>query len=234
MSSVSIDEETVVQSGHDETQPLSRTFEWAISVFLVLSGSVFAFGGFLLSEFADIGRITSWVEAGRITSTDMSDPELINAVYALIWGGGIGLVVTGALLVIAGAAFFGFQSRARRRFEVTGIASPSVVGNAILGAVVTIVGAFVPFSPVLGGAVSGHLQGGSDRSALRTGILAGLFAAVPVAIAYGVITWSLVDSATGLTPVVLTVLGISLVLSLAYMVGLSGLGGYLGARIDRA
>lgn len=234
MSSVSIDEETVVQGGHEETQPMSRTLEWAVSVFLVLSGSVFAIGGFLLSEFADIGRITSWVEAGRITSTDMTDPELIDAVYAMIWGSGIGLVATGALLVIAGAAFFGFQTRARRRFEVTGIASPSIVGNAILGALITIVGSFVPFSPVLGGAVSGHLQGGSESGAVRTGLLAGLFAAVPVAVTFGVITWSLVDSATGLTPIVLAILGISLVLSLAYMVGLSGLGGFLGARIDRA
>jgi hypothetical protein len=233
MSSVAFDEETLVQSGHEDNQPLSRTVEWAISVFLVLSGSVFAVGGALLAEFADIGRITSWVEAGRITSTEMSDPELINAVYALIWGGGIGLAATGALLVIAGAAFFGFQTRARRHFEVTGIASPSVVGTAILGAMVTIVGAFVPFSPVLGGAVSGHLGGGAERSAVRSGLLAGLFAALPVAVAYVVITWSLIDSATGLTPTVLTVLAISLVLSLAYMVGLSGLGGYLGARIDR-
>lgn len=234
MSSVTFDEETVVQSGHEEKQPLNRTLEWAISVFLLLSGSVFVIGGYLLSEFADIGRITSWVEAGRITSTEMSDPELINAVYALMWGGGIGLAATGVLLVIAGFAFFGVQTRARNRFEADGIASPSVVGNAILGAMVTIVGAFVPFSPVLGGAVSGHLQGGSDRSALRTGILAGFFAAVPVAVVYAVITWSLVGSATGLTPIILTVLGISLILSLAYMVGLSGLGGYLGARIDRA
>lgn len=234
MSSVAYDDETVVQSGQESTLPLSRTLEWAISVFLVLSGSVFAIGGFLLAEFADIGRITSWVEAGRITSTEMSDPELINAVYALIWGGGVGLAATGGLLVIAGAAFFGFQTRARRRFEVTGIATPSLLGNAIIGSMVTIVGAFVPFSPVLGGAVSGHLQGGPVKTGVRAGLLAGLFAALPVALAYTVITWSLIDSATGLTPVVLVVLVLSLVLSLAYMIGLSGLGGHLGARIDRA
>jgi hypothetical protein len=226
-----ITEETVGQGGDGQEQPLSRTLDWAISLFLVLSGTVFAAGGFLIFRFADLGRITSWVAEGRITSTDLSDPELINAVYAFIWGGGISVTVTGALLAAAGVVFFGFQTRARRRYDVTGIASPSVVGNAIIGAMVTIVASFVPFSPVLGGAVSGYLQRGSTDSPVRVGGTAGLFATLPVVIVFVTITWSLLGSDTGLTTIVVASLAISLVVSIAYMIGLSALGGYLGAEL---
>jgi len=137
MSSAIIDEETVVQNRDEQTQPLSRTFDVAISLFLVLAGAVFGAAGYLLAGFADVGRVTSWVASGRITSTEMSDPELIDAVYAFIWGSGVSLTLTGVMLVVAGIAFFGFQTRARRRFDATGIVSPSTTGNAILGAMVT-------------------------------------------------------------------------------------------------
>jgi hypothetical protein len=231
MSSVTIDEQTAGQHSDGQAQPLSRTLDWAVSLFLVLSGSVFAVGGFLISGFADLGRITSWVATGRITSTEMSDPELINAVYALIWGGGIGVTVTGALLVAAGVTFLMLQTRARSRYDATGIASPSVVGSAILGAMVTIVASFVPFSPILGGAVSGYLQRGPADSPVRVGGIAGLFATVPVVVVFAVITWSLLGSATGLTAIVVASLVISLAISMAYMIGLSALGGYLGAEL---
>jgi hypothetical protein len=230
MSSATIADKTVEQKRDEQTQPLSRTLDWAISLFLVLAGGVFAAGGVLLAGFADIGRITSWVATGRITSTSMSDAELIDAVFAFIWGSGISLTMTGVMLVVAGIAFFGVQTRARRRFEATGIASPSTTGNAMLGAMITIVASFVPFSPVIGGAVSGYLNRGSDSSAVRTGGLAGLFAAIPVVTVFAVIVWSLLGSATGLTAIIVASLVVSLIISVAYMIGLSVLGAYLGTH----
>lgn len=231
MSSISVPEKGVVRHSDEQFQPISRRLEWLISVCLVLAGSVFAIGGYLVSGLADLNRITSWVASGRISSTEMSDAELVDAVYALLWGGGIGVMITGALLVVAGVAYFRFQTRARRRFEATGSAAVSSFGNAILGAAVTVVGAVIPFSPVLGGAVTGYLHGDADGSAIRTGVFAGLLASLPVVIVFGLMTWSLLGSATGLTAIVLVVLAVSLVLTVAYMVGLSALGGYLGAEV---
>lgn len=227
MSSVTIDDETVVQSRDEQTQPLSRTLDGIISLFLVLVGGAFAAGGFLIAGFADIGRITSWVASGRITSTEMSDPELIDAVFAFIWGSGVSLTVTGAMLVTAGVVFFGLQTRARRRFDATGVASPSATGNAIIGAVVTVVASFVPLSPLIGGGIAGYLNRGSDSGAVRVGGLAGLFAAVPVVTVFAVVTWSLLASATGLTALIVGILTVSLTASVVYVVGLSVLGAYL-------
>lgn len=59
----------------------------------------------------------------------------------------------------------------------------STLVNALLGAVVAVVLSFVPFSPALGGAVAGYLQG---RDGPRVGGLSGLLAAVPIAL-FGVL-----------------------------------------------
>lgn len=53
--------------------------------------------------------------------------------------------------------------------------------NALIGGVVTLVTVgFVPFSPVLGGAISGYLEGGETSDALRVGVYSGLIALLPM------------------------------------------------------
>ena len=47
--------------------------------------------------------------------------------------------------------------------------------NALIGAAVTLVTSFVPFSPVIGGAVAGYLQRGDTRAGAKVGALSGLF-----------------------------------------------------------
>ena len=54
----------------------------------------------------------------------------------------------------------------------------TLVTDALLGAAVTVVLSFVPFSPVLGGAAAGYLH---EERGPRVGGLSGLFASVPVA-----------------------------------------------------
>jgi len=105
--------------------------------------------------------------------------------------------------------------------------------HALLGAVVTVVTTAIPFSPLLGGFVAGYLQGETDRGT-RVGVLAGVFAALPLVLAFFVLfTVMSVGSLTtgefaGPAFVVLLVGGILLFAAL-YIVGLSAVGGYLGA-----
>ena len=107
--------------------------------------------------------------------------------------------------------------------------------SALLGAVVTVVTSFVPVSPLIGGAVAGYLHdGGTDRGT-RVGAVSGVFASLPLAVLYffilsvflfGTIT---TGEVAGPTFVAVLVGGIFLIVAL-YTVGLSALGGYVGAR----
>ncbi|MFB6138318.1 MAG: DUF5518 domain-containing protein [Halobacteriaceae archaeon] len=115
--------------------------------------------------------------------------------------------------------------------------------NAFLGAVATVVLAFLPLSPVLGGALAGYLQG-EDAGAVRVGALSGALAAIPMAgvfvllggvfaaLPFGV---ALLDGPVGPTGAfsVLALLfaAAMFVFTVAYTVGLSALGGLVGGRV---
>lgn len=51
--------------------------------------------------------------------------------------------------------------------------------NAVVGAVVTVVFAFLPLAPSIGGGVAGFLQGGALRDGAKVGGVVGLFSMVP-------------------------------------------------------
>jgi hypothetical protein len=113
--------------------------------------------------------------------------------------------------------------------------------NGAIGAVATVVlSSFVPFAPVFGGGVAGYLEGGDRSAGLRVGALAGGIALVPailvgllvVTLFFGVVAGGAATGAPGgvrtfgafgfVAVVLIGVLGI------AYFVGLSALGGWLG------
>ena len=52
--------------------------------------------------------------------------------------------------------------------------------NAVVGGLASILLGFVPFSPVLGGAVAGYLHGGQRGAGLRVGAYSGVVAAIPL------------------------------------------------------
>lgn len=111
--------------------------------------------------------------------------------------------------------------------------------NAVIGAIVTaITAAFLPFSPVLGGALSGYLHGGTRKEALRVGTLSGIFALLPLLLIFFlVMTFFLAAfasaggaaSAEGALGFVFVLVG--LVFAAAYVIGLSAAGGWLGHYI---
>lgn len=111
--------------------------------------------------------------------------------------------------------------------------TPNTLMNALIGAAVSIVLAFLPFSTVLGGGVAGYLQGGEYADGAKVGALSGVFAAIPFAfllVFVGVFLLAVpVRFALALAVFAVTLL---FVLSI-YTVGLSALGGVLGVYVKR-
>jgi hypothetical protein len=108
-------------------------------------------------------------------------------------------------------------------------------GNALLGAVVTIVLSFVPFSPVLGGGVAGFLQGTDRRAGLRVGAVSGAVASIPILLvllaiaAFVPVGVAVGDVGLGLPILAILILLTMFVLTIVYGAGLGALGGYVGA-----
>jgi hypothetical protein len=101
----------------------------------------------------------------------------------------------------------------------------------IIGGVVSIVLSFIPLSTVLGGAVAGYLEGGTPGDGLKVGAIAGILVFVPFALLgfFGMALLGVVHA-----PTVFSVIGLFVLVFIgAYTIGLSALGGYLGAYINQ-
>lgn len=105
--------------------------------------------------------------------------------------------------------------------------------NALVGAVVSIVLAFLPFSTVIGGAVAGYLQGGQTGDGVRVGALSGAVAALPILFVLFLLT-----VVVPFVPVPLEVAAFGYVLLLfavamvfAYAIATAALGGALGVHL---
>lgn len=111
--------------------------------------------------------------------------------------------------------------------------------NALIGAVVgTVAGAVVPLGPLLGGMTAGYLEGRTRSDGLRVGLYAGLIALVPIALAgfgivsfLGLFTLGVGTDALAIGGIGIFILIVGFVLAVAYVVGLSALGGWLGNYI---
>ncbi|SDQ09537.1 DUF5518 domain-containing protein [Halopelagius longus] len=108
--------------------------------------------------------------------------------------------------------------------------------SALLGALVSIVASFVPFSPVLGGGVAGYLHYGTREEGAKVGAVSGALAAVPLvavltlvlgALGFLTVVENAVAGALVFFTLLLFVVGATLLLS----AGLSALGGYLGVYV---
>ncbi len=105
--------------------------------------------------------------------------------------------------------------------------------NAVIGAVATFALSFVPFSPVLGGAIAGYLEGGETGDGLRVGAISGAIASLPAAGAL-----LLLLAFVPFAPDVGVALGgaflVFLVIAMAigYFVALSALGGVIGSYLN--
>lgn len=225
-----------IRSEMRPSRPVGKIVDWLTAAFLVFGGLLFAALGAGLYSLADRDRIAEWVSDGTLTSTELSDAELVDVTLALFTWGGVGLAVTGLLMAGGGIAFLLY--RRRMRDQQTAETAPDSVTLAIIGAVVTAVTSFVPFSPLIGGTVSGYLRGGNSEDGAKAGAYAGLVAAIPFALLSLFFLGGFVIAAAelGLGSVGVfsgLVFVFAILAGTVYLVGLSALGGYFGVWLAR-
>jgi len=108
--------------------------------------------------------------------------------------------------------------------------------NAVIGAVATaLLSGFVPFAPLLGGGIAGYLEGGERDDGARVGLLSGVIG-LAISLVFFVVVFVFLAALLAFVPEALGVFGamgllvlvLGTVMTAAYFLGLSALGGWLG------
>ncbi|MFC7070195.1 DUF5518 domain-containing protein [Halobaculum lipolyticum] len=113
--------------------------------------------------------------------------------------------------------------------------STGTLKHAVVGAVVSLVTFFLPFSPVIGGGVAGYLHGPDRTEGAKVGGLSGLLAAVPGAVLGTLIASIFVIAGPGQRSGLLVAFALFLVILLVgalYGGALGAVGGYVGAYLN--
>ncbi|NLV07245.1 hypothetical protein GOC83_14010 [Haloarcula rubripromontorii] len=108
--------------------------------------------------------------------------------------------------------------------------------NAVIGAVATaLLSGFVPLAPLLGGGIAGYLEGGGRDDGVRVGFLSGVIGLAISLVLFAVVFvfltafLAIVPDALGVFGAMgLLVLVVGTIMTAAYFLGLSALGGWLG------
>jgi hypothetical protein len=111
-------------------------------------------------------------------------------------------------------------------------------GNALIGALVTIVTSFLGVSPLFGGLTAGYLQAGSRTDGAKVGAVSGLIAAIPglavlagFFLLFGVATLGALTDPLGAGLVLWLLITVVAAGTAAFSGGLGAVGGYVGAAV---
>jgi hypothetical protein len=207
--------------------------DWLVGGAIVLIGGLLAIVGVVVRNIDHAELSETLTEAG-LDASIIEGSETITVAAATIDWTGLGLIASGAILVLGGVGYAGLQYQRRRETNASGRIG-CFWTNAVLGAVVSIVFSFVPLSQILGGGVASYLdQSGSGRVAL--GAVSGALTVVPgllmlpfawLAISNGSIVVG--DTTVGAEGVVL--LGGGLLIGALIGAVLGAIGGYAGGHL---
>lgn len=220
-------------------RPLPEYVDWLVGVVIALGGMALIVGGTAVSFVFDRELLAREIEAGRTTvvimERDLTDAEMLEFTLEVVNWTGIGLLVTGAVLVAFAVGYVTFRHRAHQTSSEGGDAE-TYRSAAILGAVVTTILSFVPFSPVLGSGLAGYLEQPASGRSVRVGVLSGLLSMVPVLLILGFLTVGLYSGLAtvqeaGLGIVVIAAMVFGLLVLSVYGAGLGAIGGFAGGRL---
>lgn len=223
-----------VESESSDGSPLPPFVDWIIGAVIALGGLLSLVGGSAVVTLIDREQLAEGVSEGTITVTifteELTEAETLDVADAVTTWTGVGLLVTGAAMVLFAVGYVALRHRARSRTEGQVSSYPT---HALLGAVAAAVLSFVPFSPAAGGALAGYLEQDQSGRTVSVGAVAGLLALVPVLL---LVVFALGGTVVGLSGIgqngLAMVTAATAVFVLAAVAtiggGLGALGGYVG------
>lgn len=210
--------------------------DWLVTGFLVIAGAIILVVGYVAFDSVDPEWFTELVEEGTVRSDVLTEAEVVEILTEVLWWGGLGAVVLGAVSVVVGIGYIVVRRRDHRRARESERVRSSIVSDAVAGAVVTVATSFIPFSPLIGGGLAGYLHGGSRLDGAKAGALSGVLLSLAGVLLGGFLILGLTtaDVRPGLNWAVFLVV-LSLLFSIAFNLALSAIGGYIGVYLaDRS
>lgn len=211
-------------SNETDDTSVRATIDIVVGVLLVLVGIAGIVSGAMISLLADRDEIAQLVEEEVIVVEGLSDADAVELVHGLLLWGGLGLAAAGAIVLLGAIVFAALRWRGYRRDRLHG----STYADGVVGAVVTLITSFVPFSPLIGGIAAGYLSRGDPWRGARVGIVVGVLVAVPVIVFGGVLAYGYTEA--GLLWASLIVV-FSAVLSAIMTLVFAAAGGYVGGYL---
>lgn len=214
---------------------LPEVVDWIASALVALAGLALVLGGAAVLFVVDRPEFAEALAEGTQETTVLTEAEFVDvALTTGTWTGG-GLLVAGGALVVVAVAYVLHRRRTHRRAEA-GESTNDFLANAVVGAVVSTVLGFVPFSPAVGGAVAGYFERGQSERVVGVGTLSGVLAAGPLLVVVGFVSSGLAVGLftvqqAGLATVVLFAALFSLMVMVTVGAALGAIGGYVGGRL---
>jgi hypothetical protein len=165
-------------------RPIPVWVDWLIGVGIALFGLVLAGVGAVLTTVVDRAMITDVVTDFGTQSTFLTQAETVDVAVPTVTWTGIGLLVSGLVLLVGATAYVHYQRKRTQAAETSGRVG-NFKTNAVAGAVAALVLSFIPFSQVLGGAVAGYLEHGVSGKCTRVGAVSGVLGSVPALLGSG-------------------------------------------------
>lgn len=232
------------RNGIDSSQdrhPVPEIVDWLAAVVIALGGMVLIVGGSALTFLIDRNMLEGSVESGQIQIVilvrELTEVEMLKVTLEVVAWTGIGLLITGIGLVLfaIGYAIASYRSyQLAEKDEPAGFYRSAVV----LGAVVTAILSFLPFSPLLGGGTAGYLEHSWSGRSTSVGAFSGFLGMLPVLVILVFVTVGIYAGFAAINDpdygiVTTAVMLFTLVFVGGYGTGLGALGGFIGGRLAK-
>lgn len=229
------------ESSSEFGRPFPEFVDWFAGAVIAIAGMALILGGSVLTVVVNRSLVEEEIEAGRITvivfERELSRPEMLSFTMDVVNWTGIGLLVSGLALIVFAIWYVITRHRTYDRTS-EGEPTGSFLSNAVLGAVTTTVLSFIPFSPLLGGGLTGYLEFQRSTRSISAAGFAGFLAMAPVLLLLVFMGIGLYLGLAGVGEagyglVTAVVMLFTILFVAAYGAGVSALGGFVGARIAR-